>query len=53
MIEWPMKMTHKGHTEEELEAMDVAPNLVRISTGLEDVRDLIADIQGALKRITN
>ncbi len=53
LIEWPMKMTHKGHTEEELEAMDVAPNLVRISTGLEDVRDLIADIQGALKRITN
>ena len=35
----------------ELEAAGVSPDLVRFSCGLEDSRDLIADIAQALEQV--
>ena len=37
--------------DEELVAAGVAPDLVRVSLGLEDAADLIADIEQALAAI--
>lgn len=50
-IEIPSFMTHRGHTKEELEKINIAPNLIRISTGLEDVEDLLNDLEDALERL--
>jgi O-acetylhomoserine (thiol)-lyase len=45
----PASTTHQQLTEEEQFATGVTPDLVRLSVGIEDVRDLIADIDQALK----
>ena len=36
--------------DEELAAAGVSPDLVRLSVGIEDVNDLIADIDQALEK---
>ena len=41
----------KPLTAEELEAAHLGEDLVRISVGLEDVNDIIADLDQALARI--
>ena len=38
-------------SDEELVACGVGPDLVRLSVGLEDAEDLIADIENALNNI--
>ena len=38
----------RGVTDEELYAAGVSPDLVRLSCGLEDAEDLIADLEQAL-----
>ncbi len=48
LIEQPCTMTHASVPCEVQERMGVTPDLVRISVGLEDVRDLIADLEQAL-----
>ncbi len=45
----PASTTHSQLTEEEQRATGVTPELVRLSVGIEDVRDIIADIDGAFK----
>ena len=45
----PASTTHRQMTDEELVAAGVGPDLVRMSCGLEDAADLIADIDQALK----
>lgn len=45
----PMKTSHAKMTAEERAAIGVSENLVRFSVGIEDVNDLIADIERALK----
>ncbi|AXE38877.1 O-acetylhomoserine aminocarboxypropyltransferase/cysteine synthase family protein [Acidipropionibacterium virtanenii] len=40
--------THSQLTEPELEAAGVRPEMVRLSVGIEDVSDLIADLEQAL-----
>jgi len=40
--------THSQLTEDELRAAGVAPEMVRLSVGIEDVDDLIADLDQAL-----
>ena len=45
----PASTTHRQMTAEELVAAGVGPDLVRMSCGLEDAADLIADIDQALK----
>ena len=44
----PASSTHRQMTDEELAAAGVPGDMVRLSVGLEDVRDLIADIDQAL-----
>lgn len=48
LIEHPVTMTHASVPREALDAMGITPDLVRVSIGLEDVRDLIADLDSAL-----
>lgn len=45
----PASTTHRQVPADELEDAGVLPDLVRLSIGIEDVDDLIADIEQALK----
>ena len=47
----PASATHRQMNDEELIAAGVSPDLVRMSCGLEDAEDLIADIAQALDKI--
>ena len=47
----PASTTHRQMTDEQLAAAGVRPDLVRMSCGLEDKADLIADIAQALDKI--
>ncbi len=46
----PASTTHRQMNDNELAAAGVSPDLIRMSVGIEDVRDLIADIDQALYR---
>ena len=45
----PATSTHRQMNDEQLQAAGVSPDLVRLSCGLEDPEDLIADIAQALE----
>ena len=47
----PANATHRQMTEEELIACGISADLVRLSCGLENSADLIADIEQALKNV--
>ena len=47
----PASSTHRQMTDAELAAAGVSPDQVRLSCGLEDKADLIADLEQALARI--
>ena len=51
LIEHPATMTHVSVPEDVRDAMGITPDLVRISVGLEDSRDLIADLENALQSV--
>jgi O-acetylhomoserine (thiol)-lyase len=44
----PASTTHAQLTAEEQETTGVTPDLIRLSVGIEDIRDIIADIEQAL-----
>lgn len=44
----PASHTHRQLTDEQLRASGIDPTLIRLSVGIEDVTDLLADIQQAL-----
>ena len=48
LIEHPVTMTHASVSPEALARMGITPDLVRISVGIEDTEDLIADLDSAL-----
>lgn len=48
-LEIPSKMSHATYSDEDLKKIGLTHATVRISVGLENVNDLIADIQQALK----
>ena len=48
LIDHPSTMTHASVPREVQLQMGITPDLIRISVGLEDVRDLIADLDAAL-----
>ena len=48
LIIHPGSTTHEQLTPDQQRAAGVAPELVRLSVGLEDVRDLIDDLDQAL-----
>jgi len=45
----PASTTHRQLSDEQIIEAGVSPTMVRISVGIEDVRDLIADLDEALK----
>ncbi|KAI9451243.1 O-acetylhomoserine ami [Russula earlei] len=47
----PATTTHQQLTEEEQVASGVTPDLIRVSVGLENIKDIIADFEGALKAV--
>ena len=47
----PASATHRQMNDGELEAAGVSPDLVRLSVGLEDLEDLIADVAQALEGV--
>jgi cystathionine gamma-lyase/cystathionine beta-lyase/cystathionine gamma-lyase/homocysteine desulfhydrase len=48
LISHPASMTHAAIPEAERNRLGVTPGLVRISVGIEDIGDLIADLEQAL-----
>ncbi|MFB6194852.1 MAG: O-acetylhomoserine aminocarboxypropyltransferase/cysteine synthase family protein [Haloplanus sp.] len=48
----PASTTHQQLTEEEQRAAGVTPDMVRLSVGLEDVDDIIADLDQAIDAAT-
>ena len=47
----PASHTHRQMSDEQLREAGVAPDLIRLSVGIEDVSDILADIQQALDKI--
>jgi cystathionine beta-lyase/cystathionine gamma-synthase len=51
LINHPALMTHASVPKEQREALGVTDSLVRLSVGVESVRDLIADLETALAAV--
>ena len=47
----PASHTHRQMTDEQLLKAGVAPDLIRLSVGIEDAEDIIADLQQAFDKI--
>ena len=47
----PASHTHRQLTDAQLKAAGIPPDLIRLSVGLEDPDDLIADIKQALAKV--
>jgi cystathionine beta-lyase/cystathionine gamma-synthase len=48
LISHPASMTHASVEPEERLARGIAPGLVRVSVGIEDLADILADLENAL-----
>jgi len=48
LVSHPALRTHLQLTEEEQISSGVTPDLIRVSVGTEDIRDIIADFKTAL-----
>jgi cystathionine beta-lyase len=53
LISHSATMTHKSIPNEQRRAAGVADSLIRLSVGLENVEDLIADIEQALEKVSS
>ncbi len=51
LIDHPALMTHASVPKEQREAIGISDSLVRLSVGVEDVRDLVDDLKTALEAI--
>ncbi len=51
LIEHPASMTHLGVPPEERQRVGITDGLVRLSVGIENVDDIIADLEQALARL--
>jgi methionine-gamma-lyase len=49
LIQHPASMTHSPYTLQERAAAGIGEGLVRLSVGLEDVPDILADLELALE----
>lgn len=47
----PASTTHRQMTDEQLEECGISPNMIRLSVGIEDIDDLLADFKQALEKI--
>ncbi len=48
LIQHPASMTHSAYTPEEQAEHGITPGLIRLSVGLEDIEDILADLAQAL-----
>jgi cystathionine beta-lyase/cystathionine gamma-synthase len=48
LVNHPVTMTHASIPEKEREKLGIMDSLIRLSVGIEDIDDLIADLQSAL-----
>jgi cystathionine beta-lyase/cystathionine gamma-synthase len=53
LIEHPAIMTHGSVPPAQRAALGIGDTLVRLSVGVEDVRDLIGDLSGAFRAVGN
>ncbi len=51
LIQHPASMTHAGLSREARLEADITDGLVRLSVGIEDVEDLLADLEQALQHV--
>ena len=51
LIQHPASMTHSAYTCEELKEAGIPEGLVRLSVGLENIEDIIADLDKALEKV--
>lgn len=51
LIQHPASMTHSTYSKEELAEAGIGEGLVRLSVGLENVEDIIADLEQGLAKI--
>ena len=51
LIQHPASMTHSPYTKEERLAAGITDGLVRLSVGLENIEDIIADLDKALEKV--
>ena len=47
----PASSTHRQMSDAELEAAGVSPDLIRLSVGIEDIKDILADLDQALETV--
>ena len=47
----PASHTHRQLTDEQLIEAGVAPDLIRLSVGIENVNDIIADLEQAMAQV--
>lgn len=52
LIQHPASMTHSTYSPEDLKSCGISESLVRLSVGLEDADDIVADLRQALKKIS-
>ena len=46
----PASETHRQLTDEQLVACGITPGMIRLSVGLENIEDILADVEQALKK---
>ncbi len=51
LVEHPASMTHSTYSEEDLKTAGISAGLIRLSVGLENVDDIIADFEQAFAQI--
>ena len=51
LIEHPAIMTHSSVPPETRAALGISDTLIRISVGIEDTEDLVADLESALAAV--
>ncbi len=51
LIQHPASMTHSTYSPDECQTAGISPDLIRLSVGLEEVEDIIADLDQALNSI--
>ena len=51
IITHPASTTHAAMGEEEMKKAGISPSMIRLSVGIEDEKDLIADLEQAFKRV--
>ncbi len=51
LVQHPASMTHRKVPQAEQLRMGITPGLIRLSTGIEDTADLLADVARALEKV--